>query len=140
MRRRGFQIAQLRREALAAVAYLRIFFRCEQVDRAHRIETPLQARDLPLRLLPVDLLDCHGVIFDFLAALAERLRAAIDFGLRRLAVGTGSSPGVIRVGELDLQRDIALFVLAELGLQGGERLSIGKVGGLEGTKLRAQPV
>ena len=107
MRRRGFQVAQLPREAVAAVTHLRILIRCEQVDGAHCIEAPLQARDLTFRLLPVDLLDRHRVIFDFLAALAECLRAPIDFGLRHLAVGDGGTPGVVRVGELDLQRDVA---------------------------------
>ena len=124
MRRRGFQIAQLGGEAFAAVAHLRVLLRREQVDGAHRIEAPLQTRDLPLGLLPVDLFDHHGVIFDFLTALAERLGAAIDLGLRGLAVGDRGAPGIVRVSELDLQRDIALFVAAELRLQRCERFPI----------------
>jgi len=37
--------------------------------------------------LPVDFLDCLGVILDFLATLAERTRAPVDLGLGRLAIG-----------------------------------------------------
>jgi hypothetical protein len=58
--------------------------------------------------------------------------------LSRLAVGDRRRPGVIGVGELDLQRDIALLVVAELGLQCHQRLRIGKLHRLEGAKLSAQ--
>ena len=133
----GLEVAQLRSQAIAAVTHLRILLGREEIDRAHRIEPSLQARDLTLRLLPVDVLDRLAVVLDLLAALAERERATVNLDLRGFAVGDRRRPGIVGVSELDLQRDVALFVFSELCLQGGERVGIGELGRLEGLELDA---
>ena len=97
----------------------------------------MQARDLALGLLPIDVLDGFGVVFDFLAPLAQRECASVDLDLRSLVVGHRCGPGVIRMGELDLQRDVALFVLAELRLQSRKRVDIRELRRLEGLELDA---
>ena len=134
----GLEVAQLRRQAVAALAHLRVFLGREQVDGAHRIQAALQSGNLALRLLPVDVLDRLVVILDFLPTFAQRQRAPVHLELRALAVGNRCRPGIVGVRQLDLQGDVALFVVAELRLQGCERVDVRQLRRLERLELGAQ--
>ena len=79
----------------------------------------MQPGDLPLGFLPIDLLDRFGLVVNLLPTFAKRLRAAADFGLGSLPIRDGCRPGVVGVGELDLQRDVALLVVPELSFECG---------------------
>ena len=111
-------------KGVAAVTHLFVLVRCEQIDRAHGIEPPLQPGNLALGFLPVDFLGRLGVFVDRLAVLPKRRRAALDFALSGVALHGGGCTGVIGMGELHLEGDIALLVVANLSVEVGDRLVI----------------